>query len=449
MKTKQSIKPKSELIRFASKPGWQAPVCLANVSCGLSPRARQQETLNHIRRTMAPTERVAFLLLDIDRFKSVRDLCGPTGSDRVLEVVALERLGTLPNVSTLHLSGDMFVCLTPFSGDTETITSFAQEVQQSLGEPIWVDRNVVHLTVSIGIAIDDDAAKSADDLLHAASIALSNSREDKAGGISQYRPAMLVDLGLRAELEYDFRSGLSRGEIQPYFQPIIDLKGGTVKGFEALARWHHPRRGLIQPDSFLKIADECGLDRDLLFLIVRQACRDARDWPPHLTISVNITPSQLCDPDIASAILQIVFASGLAPDRLIVEITEEALMRNVEKARQTVQSLRRAGIRIALDDFGSGYASLQRLCSLDIDHLKIDKTLIQALDSETGRKMVKAVVELGSTLSMPVTAEGIETSEQAQFMVDAKCAYGQGYLFGRPAPADVARVIVEEGRATG
>ncbi|HAF41029.1 MAG TPA: EAL domain-containing protein [Sphingobium sp.] len=224
-----------------------------------------------------------------------------------------------------------------------------------------------------------------------------------------------------------------------HYQPIILLDNSRPKGFEALARWHHPRQGLLGPDRFLPIVDDMGLDRDLLFMMLRQVCRDARDWPAHFTVSINISPAQLCDPDNAVMLLRILFASGLAPGRLIVEITESALIHNLASAHETIRSLRNTGVRIALDDFGTGYASLSRLCNLEIDHLKIDRTLIQSLDREAGRKLVKAVVDLGRSLSMPVTAEGIETPDHARFLRDLDCAFGQGYYFGRPEPADAAR----------
>ncbi|NWK98938.1 GGDEF-domain containing protein [Sphingobium lactosutens] len=407
---------------------------------GLSPRQRLQRAIDDIRGTMCPTARLALLLIDLDRFKLVNDLCGPAKGDAVLSIVAHDRLGRMHAARTLHLAADEFVCLLPFAEQDEDVAvGFAQQVQQVIGEPIHMGQHVIHLTTSIGLVTEDGPGRSADDLLHAASVALSHARQAGGDTVGRFSPDMFIDLGNRAELENDLRSSMMRGEILPYYQPIVRLDSGQPKGFEALVRWHHPRQGLIGPDRFLPIADDMGLDRDMLFMLLRQVCRDARNWPPHFTVSINISPSQLCDPDNAVMLLQILFASGLAPGRLIVEITESALIHNLASAQETIRSLRNTGIRVALDDFGTGYASLSRLCNLEIDHLKIDRTLIQSLNREAGRKLVKAVVDLGRSLSMPVTAEGIETPEQAQFLRDLDCTFGQGYYFGRPAPVTVAK----------
>ncbi|WP_375195285.1 putative bifunctional diguanylate cyclase/phosphodiesterase [Sphingobium sp.] len=407
---------------------------------GLSLRQRLQRAVAEILAVMEPDERLALLLIDLDRFKLVNDLCGPAKGDAVLDMVR-QRLGGLKHARTLHLAGDEFACLLPFSDADETAVAFAQQVQSVIGEPIHMEQHVIYLTCSIGLVIDDGGSRTADQLLHAASIALSHAQQAGGDTFRHFAPEMFIDLGKRAELENDLRSSIMRGEIQPWYQPIVQLDSGRPKGFEALIRWHHPRQGVVGPDRFLPIAEEMGMDRDLLFLLMRQVCRDARNWPPHFTVSINMSPAQLCDPDNAVTLLQILFASGLTPGRLIVEITENALIHNLASAQETIRSLRNTGISVALDDFGTGYASLSRLCNLEIDQMKIDRTLIQSLDREAGRKLVKAVVDLGRSLSMPVTAEGIETDAQAQFLRGLDCAFGQGYLFGRPAPADTARKV--------
>ena len=408
---------------------------------GVSPRRRLQRAVSDVRGRMRPADRLALMLINLDRFTLVNDLCGPAKGDAVLDIVLHERLARLEGAFAAHLAADEFACLLPFSAEDDAAIAFAGRLQQIISEPIHIGQHVIYLTASIGLVIEDANAPSADNLLHAASIALSHAREAGGDSVRRFHPDMFVDIGNRAELENDLRSSMMRGELVPYYQPIVTLGSSAPTGFEALARWHHPRQGLVAPDRFLPIADEMGLDRELLFILTRQACRDARDWPPHFTVSINMSPSQLCDPENAVTLLKILFASGLAPGRLIVEITESALIHNLASARETIRSLRNTGIRVALDDFGTGYASLSRLCNLEIDHLKIDRTLIQSLDREAGRKLVKAVVDLGRSLSMPVTAEGIGTEEQASFLRELDCAYGQGYLFGRPAPAALTRDI--------
>ncbi|WIW90884.1 bifunctional diguanylate cyclase/phosphodiesterase (plasmid) [Sphingobium sp. V4] len=411
----------------------------AVMSNGFSSRQRLQHALDEMVEAREPADRLALLLIDLDRFDLVNDLCGPAKGDAVLEIVARQRLGSIRTVRSIHLAADKFACLFPFAGDEAIALALADTVQQVIREPILLGEHVVYLTASGGLVIADEPALSADDLLHAASLALSHAQQAGGETVRCFCPEMFTDLDDRTELENDLRTSLMRGEILPYYQPIILLDNSRPKGFEALARWHHPRQGLLGPDRFLPIVDDMGLDRDLLFMMLRQVCRDARDWPAHFTVSINISPAQLCDPDNAVMLLRILFASGLAPGRLIVEITESALIHNLASAHETIRSLRNTGVRIALDDFGTGYASLSRLCNLEIDHLKIDRTLIQSLDREAGRKLVKAVVDLGRSLSMPVTAEGIETPDHARFLRDLDCAFGQGYYFGRPEPADAAR----------
>ena len=402
-----------------------------------SPRRRLDQAVAEIRQRMPPSDRLALLLVDLDRFKLVNELCGPAIGDAVLDIIARERLGEIEGTKMLHLGADEFACLLYFS-DATAPARLAQRMLSSIAEPIHIGQHVVHPTASIGLVIEDEPNRPSEELLRTASIALSHAKTAGGDCIRRFRPEMFTNMVDRAELEDDLRSGMMRGDLMPYYQPIVTLDTGVAKGFEALVRWQHPRQGLLGPDQFLPIADELGLDRDLLFMMMRQVCRDARGWPPHFTASINMSPSQLCDPDNATKMLQILFASGLAPGRLIVEITESALIHNMASAQETIRSLRNTGIKVALDDFGTGYASLSRLCNLEIDYLKIDRSLISSLEREAGRKLVKAVVDLGRSLSMPVTAEGIETPEQVAFLRGLDCAHGQGYFFGRPAPAAVA-----------
>lgn len=411
-----------------------------------SPRRKLDLAVTEIRHLMAPSDRLALLLVDLDRFKLVNELCGPAIGDAVLDIIARERLGGIEGARMLHLGADEFACLLYFS-DAAAPACIAQRMLSSIAEPIHIGQHLVHPTASIGLVLEDEPNRPSEDLLRTASIALSHAKAAGGDCIRRFRPEMFTNLIDRAELEDDLRSGMMRGDLMPYYQPIVTLDTGVAKGFEALIRWQHPRQGLLGPDHFLPIADELGLDRDLLFMMMRQVCRDARGWPPHFTASINMSPSQLCDPDNATKMLQILFASGLAPGRLIVEITESALIHNMASAHETIRSLRNTGIKVALDDFGTGYASLSRLCNLQIDYIKIDRSLISSLEQEAGRKLVKAVVDLGRSLSMPVTAEGIEAPEQVAFLRGLDCTHGQGYFFGRPAPA--AKALQVAASATG
>lgn len=408
---------------------------------GIPPRERLGKAIAEMRAASRVTERLALLLIDLDRFTLVNELCGPAAGDEVLKIVAKRCDRDRAHARMIHLAADAFACLLRVPHGADPPIGWVEKILRRIGEPIPVGQHVVHLTASVGLVTEEEDALSAEEMLRSASIALTHAKKRGGAAISRFRPEMFTDLGERAQLEDDFRSGILHGEIIPYYQPIVMLSSGRPQGFEALIRWNHPRHGLLGPDRILPVADNVGMDRDILFLMMRQVCRDARNWPPHFTASINMSPSQLCEPINALKLLQILFASGLNPGRLIVEITENALIHDLVNAHETIRSLRDAGVQIALDDFGAGYASLNRLCNLAFDRLKVDGMLINALDREAGRKLVKAVVDLGRALSIQVTAEGIETVEQADYLRSIDCALGQGFLFGRPSPASTAHGI--------
>lgn len=399
-------------------------------------RIQLQMLFERCRRDLGPNKRLALLLFDLDKFQTIFDLCGPAGADLMRQIIMQDRVRYLPEAHILHLTGGTYVCLLPHDNDRQ-LNNFIEKLRNIIAKPMWIDQHIVHLTACMGVALAD-TEEWADELLHAASLALSQAHQCGENIVRRFQPDMFVDMHARAQLESEFRSGLLRGQIIPFYQPIMDLSSGTPKGFEALARWRHPRLGILSPARFLTVASDLRLGGELLISMLRQICRDAQQWPDHLTASINISPTQLCDPQLAGQILRIVYASGLNPHRLTIEITEEAAIDNKATANDSIQAFRRAGFGIALDDFGAGHASFDRLSHLEIDQLKIDRTLVQGMDTERGRKLVAGIVSLGRTLSMKVTAEGIETAEQAQFAKEANCDWGQGYLFGEAVPAHIA-----------
>lgn len=416
-----------------------------------NPEAREpplrvvERIVNAVReRTAAPLP-LALLVLDLDRFKLINDLCGHAAGDEVITTVsrrcarAVEKSGGAIG----HLGADEFACIVPFTLGLDMAEVIAASLQDILAAPIVVGPHMIHLTATIGIASDPDGSAPAEPLLRSASIALSHAKAEGTA-TRRFTPEMLAHLTDRAALEEALRSGLLRGELVPYYQPIVALPSRSVARFELLARWEHPQRGLLGPDQFLPVSEELHLIDDMMLTLLRQACRDARAWPENVGLAINMSPRQVCDPTVAGRILQIVFAYGLPPERLTVEITENAMVQNLTDANATIETLRRAGVRLALDDFGIGYGSLARLCNLPLDTIKIDRTLIEAIDRDAGRKLVNTVIDLGRSLDMPVTAEGIETEEQALFLIERGCAFGQGFLFGRPAPAQEAARIAQK-----
>lgn len=418
---------------------------------GLPPRPMLAELLAEALHAGQPDDVISMIVVNLDRFRLVNDLCGHAAGDQVLRVAA-ERLRRMveAHMRLLHLGGDEFALLVAHQRSDHTLDGLARRILDAVTMPIDVCGRVVDVGASAGSATDETGASPATDLLRAACIAMSRAKRDGGGSFCAFEPSMDIDLRDRAALEEDLRSGIQCGELVPFYQPIFSLRSADLVGFESLARWNHPGRGMLDPGTFIPIAEDLDAINDLCFTLLRQACRDLRSWPAHLTLSINVSPIQICDPELPLRLLQILYAGGIAPGRLIVEITESALVRDVELARATITSLRNAGVKVALDDFGTGYSSLHHLRELQFDRIKIDRSFIHALDGFAGSKIVKAIVDLGQSLGMPVTAEGIETLEQATMLSSLGCTYGQGFLFGRPLPsAATLRMVIELEDDTG
>lgn len=245
-----------------------------------------------------------------------------------------------------------------------------------------------------------------------------------------------------ATLAAEMRAGLRRGEFVPYYQPIVSLESGALIGFESLARWEHPERGLIGPDGFIRQAEDSGLIHELSLSLLERASADMRDWPVHLTLSINLSPLQLGQAWMAPRILKTLWASGIAPGRLIVELTESRSIVDFERARRVLDSLKFAGIQVALDDFGTGYSSLVRLRELSFDRIKIDRSFTSELGRAENIEIVRALLSLGDGLGVPVVAEGIECEVAARRLAQLGCTYAQGFLYSPPISAAAALELI-------
>jgi predicted signal transduction protein with EAL and GGDEF domain len=272
-------------------------------------------------------------------------------------------------------------------------------------------------------------------LLHGADLAMYKGKREGGGVYHFFDQEMDVQLRDRAALEMDLRMAAGAGQIIPFFQPIMDLSDDRILGFEALARWMHPSRGMILPETFIPIAEDLGIIDEITNVMLRDSCIAARDWPSSFWVSVNISPQQLKDPWLAVRLLGILADTGFAPGRLVVEVTENAVIEDIMNARAIFSSLQSAGVRIALDDFGKGYSSLYHLRQLQFDQLKIDGSFVHSMNSPESAKIVNAVAGLGKSLGMLVTAEGVETSDEADALRALGCERGQGFLFGKPLDA--------------
>ena len=243
----------------------------------------------------------------------------------------------------------------------------------------------------------------------------------------------------------EIRSAIATGQIVPYYQPIVDLETSKVTGFEVLARWEHPRRGTIAPDIFIPIAEDTGTIGEMTEYLLERAMRDAKEWPDRILLSFNFSPRQISDPNLAPKILALLAKIPFPPHRLEIEITESAVVQRLDDAKSVLKALRDVGVRVALDDFGTGYSGLHHLRELDLDTLKIDRSFIgQMLAKPEEARIVKAMLSLGRALGLKTTAEGVESKEALEHLMELGCDTGQGLLFGKPEPASVVQKTLAE-----
>ena len=390
---------------------------------------------------------VAVLMVDLDNFKQINDVNGHAVGDAVLIAVADRIKALLPEDGVLaRIGGDEFVCGVPHEKNRrDWVEQLIESLIGAISTPIEARDLQVEATVSIGVSGSGDEHglghdRDGETLVHHADIAMYHAKKSGRNRWYWFKPQMENALRVRAELETGIRRGIPAGEFVPYYEQQIDVETGELVGFEMLARWHSPRFGLVCPEVFIPVAEEIDQIAELSESLIRQALSDASEWDPKLTLSVNISPVQLRDPWFAQKLLKLLLDSGFPPSRLEVEITESCLHENIGAVRTIVTSLKNQGIRISLDDFGTGYSSLSQLRSLPFDRLKIDRSFIAELTAEGAtNELVEAIVSLGRGLSLPVTAEGVESAailKALQAMGDLK---GQGYLYGHPEDAVTTR----------
>tara|TARA_Y100000815_G_scaffold255501_1_gene262419 strand:+ start:586 stop:2163 length:1578 start_codon:yes stop_codon:yes gene_type:complete len=408
---------------------------------GLANRRVLNEELDEMLRLVAHRGReCAVFVVDLDNFKPVNDLHGHEAGDAVLVCVA-ERLREVAGDQALiaRLGGDEFVCVVQCELDGDAPTRIASALQRRLAEPVKANGVTVEVGATIGIALCPSDGTDSETLLRCADVAMYEAKRQKRGTFRFFHAEMDARLRDRAELEAHLRDAIADGQILPYFQPVMSLCRSRIIGFEALARWEHPTRGVIPPDVFIPVVEDLGLIWQLTENILRASCVAARDWPGDITLSINIAPVQLKDEWLAARILAVLTEYNFPPSRLIVEVTENAIIDDIDEAAEVFASLQNAGIRIALDDFGKGYSSLSHLRQLRFNHLKIDSSFVRSMDSAESQKIVSAVSGLGKALGMPVTAEGVETTDVADALRALGCEQAQGYLFGAAVPADEVR----------
>ncbi len=386
-----------------------------------------------------PDRRCALLYLDVDRFKVINDSLGHLAGDQFLQEVARRLLCCVraPDL-VARLSGDEFAILLEDVPEPATAATVAQRILSTLGQPLLMAGKELEPSASIGVALGDDSYGSADELLRDADIALYRAKEKGRKRFELFDESLAKNVVDVLTLEGELRHALQHDEFEPYFQPICSLTGGQVLGYEALIRWNHPRRGLLKPADFIKIAQDCGMIEAIDWRMFELSCRALASHPEDASfMTLNVSALHLGSADFDTRLLKLVERSGLPPGRLIAEVTEGTLIDNPERVRAMLERLRGCGVGAALDDFGTGYSSLSYLHSLPLRMLKIDRAFVQELNkgSDTSStRVVAAILALARALDIQVIAEGIETEVERQALRAMGCEMGQGYLLGRPAP---------------
>ncbi len=384
---------------------------------------------------------VSVLLLDVDRFEIVNESLGHAAGDRVLREVGQRIADVLgPNDTVARFGGDTFGVLLP-GCDSDGAMAFAERVALQLKPPFDLDGRTWFISASMGVSVGASGGAGAGDVLQEAEIALVGAKRHPTRRVALFDPLSSRHARERLDVEAELWGALERDELTVHYQPILDLRTQRVVGFEALARWQHPSRGLVLPVDFIALAEESELIIAIGRVILEKACRQAvlwrRRWPDqHLVMSVNLSPRQFADPDLANGIGQVLRATGLEPQALELEITESSVMDRTEVGLNVLNQLRALGVRVVLDDFGTGYSSLAYLRQLPLDTIKVDRSFVTDLDvRDPNVGIIRAVVSLAHGLGITVVAEGIETDEQARRLRELGCDMGQGYVWAHPADA--------------
>jgi diguanylate cyclase (GGDEF)-like protein len=370
-------------------------------------------------------------VLDLNGFKKINDVYGHGVGDEVLVHVAGRFAKCVREGDRVaRLGGDEFAVIALHLSGPEEATGLALRLMESLKTPIELGSGQQRVGTGIGIALIPQDGATNVDVMRKADVALYRAKAEGASTMRFFEKEMDVKIRERDFLERELRAAIGTDALRPFYQPVIDLKSGKVTGFEALAHWTHATLGELPPERFIPIAEECGLIAALTDTLLEQACIDARQWPGDITLSFNISPVQLKDRTLGLRLLALLGRLDFPPSRLELEITESALVRDMEAAQETLGALRQSGIRIALDDFGTGYSSLYHLRNFKLDKIKIDRSFVECLGSDReGESIVRALVGLGAGLSLTVTAEGVETLEQQTYLAAQGCNQAQGFLF--------------------
>ena len=412
---------------------------------GLPNRAMMRQTLDEALRNATHRQKgCALFMIDLDRFKNVNDTLGHPIGDALLRQVADRLKSVMGNHGQVgRLGGDEFQAVLPGTVDIGLLESLSRTMIEQVSRPYNIEGHKVTIGTSIGIAIGDHGRTNADALVRNADLALYAAKAAGRGKHRIYEPSMHSEAAERQLLENDLRQALERGELWMAYQPIVRTAGEEISGFEALVRWNHPSRGAISPDKFIPLAEETGLIGSIGEWVLKTSLQEAAQWPDHVRVAVNLSPLQFNDPGVVNMVSTLLVETGVRAERLELEITEGVFLAEGDSTDDTFAKLKALGVRLSLDDFGTGYSSLGYLKKAPFDKIKIDQSFVRGAASSTNRNapIIRAIVTLAETLGMDTCAEGVETHDDLQLIRELGVSMVQGYIFGRPSPADATREI--------
>lgn len=412
---------------------------------GLPNRLMLTETLGEAMRYADQwRSRCAFLMIDLDRFKAVNDTLGHLVGDQLLARVS-DRLKGLMSENELcgRLGGDEFAIVIRDASDFNRVNAVARAVIETLSQPYEIDHHTLYVGASVGSAIGPRDGATVETLMRNADLALYRSKDEGGGQHFNYEPALHAHAEERRQLEFSLRRALEKGEFSVMYQPVVDAVGEQVVSFEALIRWNSPEHGSVSPAKFIPLAEDTRLIVPIGEWVLREACREAMNWPAHVKVAVNVSGEQLLDPAFAATVVGALAQSGLPPQRLEIEVTESIFVRDGTTAQSTLEQIMALGCGVALDDFGTGYSSLGYLRKMRFSTIKVDRSFVQGAANSTPESLaiIRAVVAMADALDMTTTAEGVETETELHVIRKLGCTKIQGYYFGRPMVQRDARAL--------
>lgn len=412
---------------------------------GIANRSRFQDQLNGaIAAIDAGDGTIALLFMDLDQFKMINDTLGHRVGDLLLIAVS-ERLSEIasPDMTFARLGGDEFAAILHTGAGRVEASAMAERLTQTIARPFEIENHQLIVSCSIGIAVAPTDGRDAETLLANADLALYRAKSETRGGYRFFEKSMNESARARRQLEGDLHHALAQRQFELHFQPLLDLRSGTIAGLEALVRWKHPERGLVAPLEFIPVAEETGLIIPLGRWILQEACREASHWPAGMRVAVNLSPRQFRSGTLVEDVAAALVRSGLEHGRLELEITESVLLDDDRKTMAALHDLRKLGVRICMDDFGTGYSSLSYLRTFPFDKIKIDRSFVQDFPADVGcTAIIRAVIGLAATLGMVTTVEGVETEQQLECLRQEGCNEVQGYLISRPISAPDTRELL-------